>query len=106
MKRDLFTHEHDAYRDSVRAFLAKQVEPHYPRWERAGIVPRELFTQLGALGALGFGVTEEFGGTGVDDFRYNMILQEEAARTGGATGHPRPDRLGPLGNPNPSGPRG
>ncbi|WP_225829743.1 acyl-CoA dehydrogenase family protein [Streptomyces sp. NK08204] len=80
MKRILFDAEHEAYRDSVRAFLEKEVAPRYADWDRAGIVPRELFTGLGRLGALGFAVPEEFGGAGINDFRYNMILQEEAAR--------------------------
>ena len=82
MKRNLFDPEHDAYRESMRDFLEKEVEPNYAGWERAGIVPRELFTKIGELGALGFGVPEEFGGSGVSDFRYNAILQEESARLG------------------------
>ncbi|GAA3311418.1 acyl-CoA dehydrogenase family protein [Streptomyces cinereospinus] len=82
MKRILFDPEHDLYRESVRAFLAKEAVPHYPAWEAAGIVPRELFTKLGALGALGFAVPEAYGGSGTRDFRYNVVLQEEAARAG------------------------
>lgn len=83
MKRILFFEdEHHAYRESVAAFLEKEVVPHYSAWEKAGIVPRDLFTRLGALGALGFAVPKEFGGAGVADFRYTVILQEEAARLG------------------------
>jgi alkylation response protein AidB-like acyl-CoA dehydrogenase len=80
MRRDLFDQDHELYRESIRSFVEQEVVPKYPEWERAGIVPRELFTKLGDLGALGFGVPEEFGGSGVDDFRYNMILAEEANR--------------------------
>ncbi|MFH8387542.1 acyl-CoA dehydrogenase family protein [Kitasatospora sp. NPDC018058] len=80
MKRILFDAEHEAYRESVRTFLDKEVVPHYADWDKAGIVPRELFTGLGRLGALGIAVPEEFGGAGAGDFRYNVILQEEAAR--------------------------
>ncbi|WP_042364302.1 acyl-CoA dehydrogenase family protein [Streptacidiphilus neutrinimicus] len=82
MKRILFDDEHQAYRESVRAFLDKEVVPRYAEWDRAGIVPRELFTGLGALGAFGIAVPERFGGAGVADFRYNVVLQEEAARLG------------------------
>jgi alkylation response protein AidB-like acyl-CoA dehydrogenase len=80
VKRRLFEPDHDAYRDSVRAFLDKKVVPDYPHWERAGIVPRELFTDLGDLGAFGLGVPEEYGGSGISDFRFNIILMEEAHR--------------------------
>ncbi|GLX49283.1 acyl-CoA dehydrogenase family protein [Streptomyces sp. MB22_4] len=82
MKRTLFEAEHEDYRESVRAFIAKHVVPHYADWDKAGIVPRELFTGLGALGALGIAVPEEFGGAGIQDFRYNTILHEEGARVG------------------------
>ncbi|WP_042418705.1 acyl-CoA dehydrogenase family protein [Streptacidiphilus anmyonensis] len=80
MKRILFDDEHQAYRESVRAFLDKEVVPRYAEWDRAGIVPRELFASLGSLGAFGIAVPERFGGAGVPDFRYNVVLQEEAAR--------------------------
>ncbi|MFE9426397.1 acyl-CoA dehydrogenase family protein [Kitasatospora sp. NPDC006697] len=80
MKRVLFDEEHQAYRESVRTFLEREVVPHYPDWERDGIVPRSLFTGLGELGALGIAVPEEFGGSGICDFRYNVVVLEEAAR--------------------------
>src|SRR6478735_743061 len=48
----------------------------------AWIVPRSLFTDLGEMGVFGFGVPAEFGGAGVTDFRFNMILQEESCRLG------------------------
>ncbi|MFE5585507.1 acyl-CoA dehydrogenase family protein [Kitasatospora sp. NPDC056531] len=80
MKRTLFEAEHEAYRGSVRAFIDKEVVPYYADWNKAGIVPRELFTGLGGLGAFGIAVPEEFGGAGIHDFRYNVILQEEGAR--------------------------
>lgn len=79
MKRDLYDEDHEAYRASVRAYLQQKIVPHYEEWSRAGIMPREVFTQLGDLGALAFGVPEEFGGSGIDDFRFNLILAEEAA---------------------------
>ncbi|MET0953112.1 MAG: acyl-CoA dehydrogenase family protein [Aeromicrobium sp.] len=81
MSRTLFEPEHEAYRASVRAFLAKHVVPHYPHWERDGIVPRELFTSAAELGVFA-AVPEEFGGAGVDDFRFNVVFAEEAARAG------------------------
>ena len=89
MHRNIFEPEHDAYRQSVRAFLQKQVAPHYDKWERDGIVPRELFTQAADLGVFA-AVPEEYGGAGVRDFRCNAIFMEEAAYAGVA-----PAALGP-----------
>ena len=77
MRRDLFNLEHEAYRKSVRDFLEKEVVPHYP--DR--IIPRELFTRAAELGAFA-AVPEEYGGAGDRDFRYSVVLAEEAVRAG------------------------
>ena len=82
MRRTLFEPEHDEYRAVVRAFLEREVVPHYAQWQEEGITPRSLFRRLGDLGALGMGVAEEYGGTGIRDFRFNAVLGEEAARLG------------------------
>ena len=86
MRRTLFAEEHDQFRSSVRTFVEKEVVPSFLDWETAGIVPRELFTTAGAAGFLGMDVPEAYGGGGVDDFRFNLILGEELAYagTGGA----------------------
>lgn len=84
MRRTLFEPEHEAFRDSVRRFLEKEVVPHHEQWEADGIVPRELFTAAGRHGFLGMSVPEEFGGGGVDDFRFNTVLGEEVMRCGAA----------------------
>jgi alkylation response protein AidB-like acyl-CoA dehydrogenase len=81
MRRFLYEPGHEAFRDSARAFVAKEMAPHYPEWERAGIVPRELFAQAGQLGLFA-AVPEQYGGAGVADFRYNAVFAEEAARAG------------------------
>jgi acyl-CoA dehydrogenase len=81
-RRAIFEPEHDDYRESFAKFLAKEVTPHYPDWERAEIVPRELFTKAAAHGFLAMAVPEEYGGPGVDDFRFNVVLIEEATRAG------------------------
>jgi alkylation response protein AidB-like acyl-CoA dehydrogenase len=85
MRRQLFDEEHEAFRDSFRRFLEKEVVPHRDQWERDGIVPREVFAAAGANGFVGMAVPEEYGGGGVDDFRFNVVLGEETARVG-ATG--------------------
>ena len=82
MQRDLFDADHDAFRETVRTFLAKEVLPHHDQWERDGQVDRAVWAAAGAAGLLGTDVPEEFGGGGVDDFRYNCIVTEELARAG------------------------
>ncbi|MGH4005123.1 MAG: acyl-CoA dehydrogenase family protein, partial [Pseudonocardiaceae bacterium] len=84
MRRRLFEAEHDAFRESVRAFLDKEVIPHLVAWEAAGIVPRDLFLRAGSSGFLGMAIPEEFGGGGVADFRFNAVLGEEVMHAGAA----------------------
>ncbi|MFF7734475.1 acyl-CoA dehydrogenase family protein [Streptomyces sp. NPDC007984] len=80
MRRDVFTADHEAFRELVRDVVAKEVIPHYAEWEKAGRLPRSFFERLGSLGLLGVAVPEEYGGGGQPDYRYNVVLQEEAAR--------------------------
>jgi acyl-CoA dehydrogenase len=80
VRRDLFTEDHEAFRELARDFIEKEVVPHYPQWEKGGRMPREVFKQMGALGMLGMAIPEEYGGAGMDDYRYNVVMQEEAAR--------------------------
>ncbi len=82
MQRELFEVEHEMFRESVRGFIAKEVAPHQLDWERAGIVDRAMFTKAGAQGLLGMAVPEAFGGGGVSDFRYNLVIAEEIQRAG------------------------
>jgi alkylation response protein AidB-like acyl-CoA dehydrogenase len=82
MRRTAFEAEHDMFRDSFRTFVAKEISPNIEQWEADGIVPRELFTTAGASGFLGMAIPEEFGGGGVDDFRYNLVMAEEVQRAG------------------------
>jgi alkylation response protein AidB-like acyl-CoA dehydrogenase len=84
MRRTLFEPEHVDYRESVRRFVAEEITPHHAEWEREGIVPRELFAKAAAKGMLAMQVPEEFGGSGVDDFRFNQIISEEVGFSGDA----------------------
>ncbi|MGW6566565.1 acyl-CoA dehydrogenase family protein [Streptomyces sp. NPDC054975] len=82
MKRQLYTADHEAFRATVRTFLAKEVLPHYEQWERDGIVAREAWLAAGRQGLLGLAVDEEYGGGGNPDFRYSAVLAEEFTRAG------------------------
>ena len=80
MRRNVFEPEHEAFRDLVTHFIAKEVVPQHAAWEKAGRLPREIFEKLGSLGVLGMAIPEKYGGAGVEDYRYNVVLQEESAR--------------------------
>jgi acyl-CoA dehydrogenase len=80
VRRDLFTEDHEAFRQLAKDFIEKEVVPDYPLWEKAGRMPREAFEKLGNLGMMGMAIPEEYGGSGQPDYRYNVVLQEEAAR--------------------------
>ena len=86
MERSIFEDEHEQFRASVGRWLDKEFVPHADEWEKAGIVPREVFQSAGANGFLGMDVPEQYGGGGVPDFRYNLVLGEEihARGMGGA----------------------
>jgi alkylation response protein AidB-like acyl-CoA dehydrogenase len=79
---DIFLTEHEDFRGTARAFFEKEVAPFHDQWERDGIVPREVWTKAGEAGLLCFDVDEEYGGAGVADFRYNVVLSEEQTRSG------------------------
>jgi len=74
--------EHEDFRQTVRAFLEKEVAPHHAQWETEGQVSREVWRAAGEQGLLCFDVDEEYGGAGVKDFRYNMVIAEEMCRAG------------------------
>ncbi|MDX1992157.1 MAG: acyl-CoA dehydrogenase family protein [bacterium] len=77
MLRTIFNDEHRMFRDSVRRFVEKEIKPYHEQWEKDGLVPRDLWRKAGAQGYLCMDVPEDYGGGGIDDFRYNLILVEE-----------------------------
>jgi alkylation response protein AidB-like acyl-CoA dehydrogenase len=85
VKRDIFEPEHLVFRDTVRQFLTRHVLPHHASWEQAGMVERWVWKAAAEQGLLGLQAEEAYGGGGIDDFRFNVILDEEIARSG-ATG--------------------
>ena len=76
-ERTLFEPEHDMFRESFRAFLDRHVAPHHEEWEKNKLVDRDVWLEAGKQGFLGMAVPEEYGGGGVEDFRYNTVITEE-----------------------------
>ena len=77
-----FDESHELFREGVRTFLQREVVPNAEKWDRAGIIDKDLFRRAGAAGYLAFDAPEEYGGGGMADFRYNAILTEEATAAG------------------------
>ena len=80
MQRTQFEADHEAYRETVREFLAREIEPNYERWEQERLISRSAWLAAGKFGILGLGISEEFGGAGVTDFRFRQVVFEEVAR--------------------------
>ena len=77
--------EHEAFRATVRRFAEREIAPHADAWDEAGQFPRELYKSAAAIGLLGTGFPEEYGGMPCDHF-HKLILAEELARCGGSGG--------------------
>jgi len=82
MKRVTFTESHEDFRQLARRFFLTECVPHVTKWEHDGIVDRDVWLKAGAQGLLGWQAPVEFGGLGIDDFRYNAIVTEEMYTTG------------------------
>ena len=75
------TEEHEAWRDTVRRFVEREILPHAAQWDEAGEFPRGLYKKAAAAGLLGMGFPEEYGGTPADYF-FRIVSAEEFARAG------------------------
>ena len=84
--RTAYNEDHEAFRQSVRLFLQKEVAPHAKQWQEDGIVPKSIWPKAGEVGMLCPTAPVEYGGLGLD-FGYNASVDEESAYYGGvATG--------------------
>ena len=82
MRRTVFDEDHESFRRTIRSFIEAEVVPHYQEWYDAGQVSRELYKKVGDLGVFGIEVPEEYGGAGIESFKFSAILTEECARAG------------------------
>ena len=82
MRRMLYTADHESYRETVRQFFAREVEPHYLRWEQERQIDLSVLRTAAEQGVYALAVPEEYGGAGETDYRYRMVVNEEAARIG------------------------
>jgi acyl-CoA dehydrogenase len=81
IERTLFNADHEAFRDSLRRFIAREIVPYHAAWEDQGYVDREVWRKAGANGLLCQTMPEEYGGAGVDRL-FAVVQFEELTRAG------------------------
>jgi acyl-CoA dehydrogenase len=81
MTSPFYTAEHEAFREVVRRFVQKEIEPHAHEWDEAGEFPRALYLKAAEIGLLGLGFPEEYGGVAADQFM-KIVASQELARAG------------------------
>lgn len=84
MHRTLFDADHDAFRNSVRDFVTRYIEPNEEKFIEQRRIDRDTWLHAGANGYLGLDVPEEYGGSAAGDYRFNAVLGEELARSSAA----------------------
>ncbi|MEU7812243.1 acyl-CoA dehydrogenase family protein [Pseudonocardia sp. NPDC049154] len=83
--RAVYEPDHELFRETVQSFIQAEVTPHNDEWEAAKLVDRSMFRKAGESGMLMFSTAEEYGGAGIDDWRFNAVLNEEFGRAGYAS---------------------
>lgn len=80
--KQIYSSEHDIFRDTFKKFVAKEVTPFVPQWEEERAVPRDLWLKMGQYGFLCPWLPEDYGGLGLG-FEYSLIINEELIRGDG-----------------------
>jgi alkylation response protein AidB-like acyl-CoA dehydrogenase len=80
VRRTLYESDHEAYRETVREFLSREVVPHQDDWDRDHWIDRGVFARAAKAGIYALQVDEEYGGAGEHDYRYRMVVSDEIAR--------------------------
>jgi alkylation response protein AidB-like acyl-CoA dehydrogenase len=80
VRRRLYQSDHEAYRETVREFLAREVVPYQNDWDREHMIDRAVFSRAAKAGIYALQIADRFGGAGEHDYRYRMVVCEEVAR--------------------------
>ena len=78
LAREIFSSEHDMFRDSARKFFDREIVPHHRAWEKAGVAPREIWKKAGAAGLLCVNLPAEYGGAGADRLASAVLIEEQS----------------------------
>lgn len=73
---DLLSDEERMIRQTVRDFVDEKFMPVIQKHHRESSFPMEIIPQLGELGLLGVTIPEEYGGPGLSNFVYGLVMQE------------------------------
>lgn len=84
MRRNIFETEHGIFRETVQHFVEAEILPFHEQWSDDGKVDKAMFRAAGVQGLLGMAIPERYGGGGVDDFRYNAVIDEVVTASGAA----------------------
>jgi len=76
-----YSEEHEAFRDTVRKFVAREIKPHITRWEEAEEFPRELYGKAAEIGLFGLKYAEQYGGSDAGFF-FEAVATEELSKGG------------------------
>ncbi len=80
MRRTLYTPDHEAYRETIREFLAREVVPRHHQWEQNHRIDRDVYASAAKAGVYALEIAERYGGAGEHDYRYRMVVCEEIAK--------------------------
>ncbi|HIG00494.1 MAG TPA: acyl-CoA dehydrogenase [Myxococcales bacterium] len=78
MRREIFSDEHEHFRDEFRRFADAEIVPHISEWNEKGICDASAWRRMGEAGYLGANAPEEYGGAGAD-FLFDVVVMEELA---------------------------
>jgi len=73
---DLLNDEHKLVRDTARAWVKKEVSPIIEEYFEKGTFPKQILPGLASIGGFGPYIPEEYGGAGLDQISYGLIMQE------------------------------
>ncbi|HVZ56197.1 MAG TPA: acyl-CoA dehydrogenase family protein [Chitinophagaceae bacterium] len=73
---ELLSEEHRMIRDTVRAYVKKEISPIIEEYAQQATFPRHIVSQLGELGCFGPTIPAEYGGGGLDYLAYGLMMQE------------------------------
>src|SRR5580698_7345439 len=73
---ELLSDEHKLIRDSVRAYVKKEISPIIEEYAQKAAFPSQIIKGLGDLGCFGPFVPQKYGGPGLDYISYGIMMQE------------------------------
>ncbi len=85
MPRNIYTEDHESFRASVREFVERTLKPRTEEMLEQHVIPRDIWLEAGKQGFFSLTVPEEYGGAGIEDYRFNAVLAEELSKFNAAT---------------------